>query len=86
MPPTMKELEQALNALRIARKQSSQHFMKVSFSKDVQSIFDYYDTKELLERDETILHQEYDSYFDRCERANTIPLTFETWKGTYYAK
>lgn len=85
MPPTKQELEAALNALRIARKQSSQHFIKASYSKEVQSIFDYYDTKDILESptESEALLKEYEIYFDASERANVIPLSFDKWRATF---
>jgi len=49
MPPTKQELEKAINALRLARKISSQHFIRESYGKNVQPIFNYYDAKEELE-------------------------------------
>jgi hypothetical protein len=49
MPPTKQELETALNILRIARKESSQAFLRASYSNQVQSVFNYYDAKEVLE-------------------------------------
>jgi len=48
-PPNKQELEAALNALRLARKHSSQHFIRASYGAQVQSLFDYYDAKEALE-------------------------------------
>lgn len=48
-PPSKQELEQAFNLLRKARKESSQHFIRASYSREVQSLFDYYDAKEALE-------------------------------------
>lgn len=40
---TEKELLHALNILRLARKESSQAFIRASYSKDVQPIFDKLD-------------------------------------------
>jgi len=48
MPPTKQDLEEAIHALRLARKQSTQAFLWASYSKPVQSIFNYYDAKEGL--------------------------------------
>lgn len=68
-------LENCILKLLLARKESSQAFLKMSYSSEVQAVFD------MVEKRHNI-SIEYDNYFDECERANKKPLCFDQWLHT----